>query len=129
MCNKYCIASEILPPVFSEVEAANCTAAVNVERNTKYHIKSGHSAVILCPVKYCQKKPEIKWYKRKNRSDLILDNQQRHTFAWLNNSTFVLNISFVHKNDSGLYHCESISGDQKDKSHYINITVQGKPHV
>ncbi|XP_048350907.1 B- and T-lymphocyte attenuator isoform X2 [Sphaerodactylus townsendi] len=30
----------------------------------------------------------------------------------------------VQMNDSGLYHCESLSGNQTDKSHYINVTVQ-----
>ncbi|XP_015261439.1 PREDICTED: B- and T-lymphocyte attenuator [Gekko japonicus] len=106
------------------IEAKNCTAAVNVERNTEYRIKAGDSAIIECPVTYCQKKPEIKWYKKNNHSSLTLHDGQRHTFTWINDNVFVLNLSSVHKNDSGLYHCESISGDQKDNSHYINIIVQ-----
>lgn len=128
-CNKYCIATEILPSSFSGIEAKNCTAAINVERNTEYRIKSGNPAVIKCPVTYCQNKPEIKWYKKNNHSYWTLHNGQGHTFTWADHDIFVLKFSSVHKNDSGLYHCESISGNQTDKGHYINIIIQGKPHM
>ncbi|XP_054829691.1 B- and T-lymphocyte attenuator [Eublepharis macularius] len=105
-------------------EANNCTAAINVERNTEYHIKPGCSAIIKCPVTYCQKKPEMRWFKKKNHTNLNLNDGQRHTFEWINETIFVLNFFSAQKNDSGLYYCESSSGNQTDKGHYINIIVQ-----
>nr|XP_056714165.1 B- and T-lymphocyte attenuator [Euleptes europaea] len=107
-----------------ETEAKNCTAAIKVERYTEYQFKPGISDFIKCPVTYCQKKPEIRWYKKNHNSGLPLNDEQRYTFTWIDENIFVLNFSTVHKNDSGVYHCESISGNQTDKGHYINITVQ-----
>ncbi|XP_060091137.1 B- and T-lymphocyte attenuator [Heteronotia binoei] len=104
--------------------AENCTAVVNVIRHTAHCIKSGNSFSIECPVTYCQKKPEMKWYKQNNHRELPLNDGQRYTFTWINDNVFALNFSSVNKNDSGLYYCESISGNQKDKGHFINITVQ-----
>ncbi|XP_077198309.1 B- and T-lymphocyte attenuator [Paroedura picta] len=112
------------PGTYGIEEAQNCTITVNVERNTQYRLKSGNAAIIKCPVIYCQNKPEIKWYKKIDNSSLLLHSEQRHTFTWIADNVFVLNFSSVHQNDSGLYRCESISGIQKDTSHYINVTVQ-----
>ncbi|XP_044298427.1 B- and T-lymphocyte attenuator [Varanus komodoensis] len=107
-------------------ETQNCSISVTVPRGTQFNIMPGTSIMLQCPVLYCTEQPAMSWYRYNEVSQmfLILQQEQRHSVSWINESTFVLNFASFYKNDSGSYHCEATMKKQKWKSHVIQVSVQ-----
>ncbi|KAF7251238.1 B- and T-lymphocyte attenuator [Varanus komodoensis] len=128
MYNKQWLIQVLEEFVSKSSETQNCSISVTVPRGTQFNIMPGTSIMLQCPVLYCTEQPAMSWYRYNEVSQmfLILQQEQRHSVSWINESTFVLNFASFYKNDSGSYHCEATMKKQKWKSHVIQVSVQVK---
>ncbi|XP_059576498.1 B- and T-lymphocyte attenuator [Alligator mississippiensis] len=105
-----------------QVHGVTCSVEVMIKRQSRYTGKSGQVATIECPVKYCHEKPSMSWCKVEGNDCLPLQTRETYT-KWTEDTIFVLTFSSVHRNDSGLYRCQAISGNISSVSHSVNVTI------
>lgn len=110
---------------FLSFPGVTCSVEVMIKRQSRYTGKSGQVATIECPVKYCHEKPSMSWCKVEGNDCLPLQTRETYT-KWTEDTIFVLTFSSVHRNDSGLYRCQAISGNISSVSHSVNVTILGK---
>ncbi|XP_010072467.1 PREDICTED: B- and T-lymphocyte attenuator, partial [Pterocles gutturalis] len=98
----------------------DCPVEIQVERHSQYKINVGKSLVIVCPVRYCKKKPVMQWCKIEVDTCVLLKEGKAE---WKSN-VFTLEIFSVHQNDSGFYRCRAIAGNLSSESHGIKVIVE-----
>lgn len=77
-----------------------CHVSLNCLNCSEYEIYIGNPFALSCPVKDCNKKPIVQWFKEDGRELLI-----NVTTRWESDNTHSLKFPLIHKEDEGKYHC------------------------
>ncbi|XP_068549335.1 B- and T-lymphocyte attenuator isoform X1 [Anas acuta] len=103
-------------------DASDCPVEIQVQRNSEYVTNIGNSLTIYCPVHYCKERPLIQWCKIEAHECVLLDNSK----AEWNSTVFILKFFAIHKNDSGMYRCQAVTGNFFSESNEIKVIVEEK---
>ncbi|XP_051483481.1 B- and T-lymphocyte attenuator [Apus apus] len=97
-----------------------CPIEIQVKRHSKYKTKLGNSLIIVCPVRYCKKKPIMQWCKIEVDTCVLLKESKAE---WKSNM-FTLEFFSVRQSDSGIYHCQATVDNFSSESHGIKVIVE-----
>ncbi|KAJ7425476.1 B and T lymphocyte associated [Pitangus sulphuratus] len=104
-------------------EAGGCSAEIHVPSRSQYKAHVGGSLSLECPVRYCQTKPLLQWCRMEGATCVQLERGQA---GWKSDSVFALEISPVHRNDTGRFRCQAKGVNFSIESHEIKIIVEEK---
>ncbi|XP_050189451.1 B- and T-lymphocyte attenuator isoform X2 [Myiozetetes cayanensis] len=120
------VLAQSISRVHGSDEAGDCSAEIHVPSRSRYRAHVGGSLSLECPVRYCQTKPLLQWCRMEGATCVQLERGQA---GWKSDSVFALEISPVHRNDTGRFRCQAKGVNFSIESHEIKVIVEDTTRI